>query len=326
MIRFACVVLATWMPAQALAGTLCAFDPAGKSGDYYKLLGEFAIQAEAWGAGAMEVKAYTDEQTAALDYEAGKCDGVAATGVRLQRFNRFSSTMEAVGGLPSYDHVKALIHDLAKYNPPNLISSDHETAGVLPLGAVYLFVRDRKIDTVNALAGKRIATMDYDKAAPVMVDTVGAVMVPSDLGTMGPKFNNGDVDACYVSAAGWAPFELERGLKVGGGVLDYPIAMATMQLMIRKSKFPEGFGSKSRAWFYDNYDRAMGMVKSSEAEIPSKYWIETQGTEGFDDMFQQVRIKLRDEHKAYDKTMLGAMKKKRCRIDSARSECAESLE
>ena len=31
-------------------------------------------------------------------------------------------------------------------------------------------------------------------------------MVPADLGSLGPMFNNGDVDACYVSAPAYAPF------------------------------------------------------------------------------------------------------------------------
>ena len=87
----------------------------------------------------------------------------------------------------------------------------HETAGIVPLGAVYLFVGDRSIDTVSE-AGKRIAISDYDKPSLVMVDRVGAIMVPADLGSLGPKFNNGDVDACYVSAPGYAPFELWRVL------------------------------------------------------------------------------------------------------------------
>ena len=91
--------------------------------------------------------------------------------------------------------------------------------------------------------GKRIATMDYDKAAPVMVDRVGAIMVPADLGSIGPKFNNGDVDACYVSAPAYAPFELHRGLGANGGVIKYPIAQATLQLMVRHEKFPEAFGT-----------------------------------------------------------------------------------
>ena len=87
-------------PLQAHAATICAYDPAGKSGDFFRLLGDYALEAGKWGA-TIELKAYTDEETAAKDFAAGQCDGVVATGVRLQRFNNFPSTFEAVGGLPN---------------------------------------------------------------------------------------------------------------------------------------------------------------------------------------------------------------------------------
>jgi len=317
-------LLATSLPAQA-ANVICAYDPAGKSGDYFKILEDYALEAQGWGV-EVEVKAYTDEETAAKDYEAGKCNGVVATGVRLQRFNRFPTTIEAIGALPTYDHLRYTINDLQKYSPPNLRKGEHETAAIMPIGAVYLFVRDRNTDTVGELAGKRIATMDYDKAAPVMVDGIGAIMVPADLGSIGPKFNNGDVDACYVSAPAYAPFELHRGLGTAGGVIKYPIAQATMQLLIRHSAFPEDFAKKSRTYFYGKFDTILGLVKQAEKEIPSSKWIEITGTEDFDDMFLGVRLELRDKHGAYDGTMLKAMRKKRCAIDSSRPECVEKKE
>jgi len=317
-------LLATSAPAMA-ANIICAYDPAGKSGDYFKLLEDYALEAQGWGVD-VEIKAYTDEETAAKDYDAGKCQGVVATGVRLQRFNRFPTTIEAIGALPTYDHLRYTINDLQKYSPPNLKVGEHETAAVVPIGAVYLFVRDNSINSVGELAGKRIATMDYDKAAPVMVDKVGAIMVPADLGSIGPKFNNGDVDACYVSAPAYAPFELHRGIASGGGVIRYPIAQATMQLLIRHSAFPEDFGKKSRTYFYNKFDEIVGIVKKAEAEIPADKWIEVEGTEGFDDMFLGVRLALRDDHGAYDGTMLRAMRKKRCALDKTRAECVEQKE
>ena len=82
--------------AYAQAKTICAYDPGGKSGDFSKILEDYKLQAGTWGV-QIDIKTYTDEETAAKDYEAGKCDGVVATGVRLQRFNHFPSTIEAIG-------------------------------------------------------------------------------------------------------------------------------------------------------------------------------------------------------------------------------------
>ena len=234
-------------PAQAESRSMCIFDPAGRSGDYFRFLQEYVLAAKGWGVD-IELKPYTDEETAAKDYEAGACDGVIATGVRLQRFNRFPSTIEAMGALPSYELLGQMINTIARYDSAaaRMTSGNHETVGLIPVGAVYLFVRDRNIDTVEELAGKRIATMDYDLAAPKMVDRVGAIMVPADLGSIGPKFNNGDVDACYVSAPVYEPFELWKGLGSNGGVIKAPLAQATLQVLVNRTRFPEGFGKKSR--------------------------------------------------------------------------------
>lgn len=318
--------LAAAAPAEAKQ-TVCAFDPAGRSGDYYQLLEEFALQAKGWGAD-IELKAYTDEETATKDYEAKKCDAVVATGVRLQRFNRFPATLEAIGALPTYNHLKTMVNILANSAgaAKSLVTDDNETAGIMPIGAVYLFVRDRSVNNVAALAGKRIATMDYDKASPVMVNRVGAITVAADLGSIGPKFNNGDVDACYVSAPAYKPFELQRGLGDKGGIIKLPLAQATMQVLIRRSAFPEGFGEQSRKFFASKFDHAVSVVKKAEAEIPAKYWVEVGSLDDFDDMFQDVRVALRDQHGAYDKSMLRVMRDQRCKIDAARSECAEQKE
>lgn len=321
--------LATAAPAQADEPLdICIFDPAGRSGDYYRFMQDYVLAAKGWGV-EIEIKPYTDEETAAKDYEAGSCDGVVATGVRLQRFNRFPSTIEAMGALPNYEVLGQMVNTIAKYDSAavKMTSGDHETVGFIPVGAVYLFVRDRNIDTVGELAGKRIATMDYDSAAPTLVDRVGAIMVPADLGSIGPKFNNGDVDACYVSSPVYAPFELWKGLGETGGVLRAPLAQATLQVLLNRTKFPEGFGKKSRTHFAERYPEAVALVTKTDAGIPAKYWVDIpeDRTAEWDEMFLDVRVQLK-ESGAYDATMLSVMKKLRCGADNERAECALTRE
>ena len=325
------LVLGTFAASSAYAESrrLCIYDPAGKAGDYYRILADYSIEASGWGV-ELEIKAYTDEETAAKDYEAGQCDGVLATGVRLQRFNRFPSTIEAIGAITSYDILKQMVQTLSKYETAaaRLKNEDNETVGIIPVGAAYLFVRDRNNDTVQELAGKRIATMDYDKAAPVMVSRIGAIMVPADLGSIGPKFNNGDVDACYIPASAYQPFEIWRGLEPSGGILRLPLAQATLQLLVRPSRFPADFGAKSRTFFTSRFDDALTIAKKAEADIPAKYWIEVDEASlpGFEELFLGVRLKLRDEVGAYDAQMLNVLRKLRCAKDGSRSECVEQKE
>ena len=323
------IVLGLFMNvSQVQAATICVYDPGGKTGDYYRMLEQLALQSSGWGTD-VNIKTYTDEATAVNDYRAKSCDGVLATGVRLQKFNNFPTSLEAIGGLPNYDLLKQLITEVTKSKSASakLVSEEHETAGIIPIGAVYLFVRDRKIDTVSALSGKRIATFDYDQPSITMVKRVGAIMVPSDLATLGPKFNNGDVDACYVSAPVYGPFELSKGLGKKGGIVRLPLAQATLQLVIRKEKFAAEYGSKARAFFLEQYPEALRIVQNAEKNIPPKYWIDLpeDSLPGFDELFQDSRISLRDSG-AYNGKMLNVMFKLRCKQDNSRTECAEGKE
>jgi hypothetical protein len=315
-------------PASAESRTMCGYDPAGKSGEFFRLLNDYALKAGEWGVN-IELKAYTDEETAAKDYEAGQCDAVVATGVRLQRFNNYPSTLEAIGALPTYKSIQSMSKSLAKYEgmAKPLSKGGHETVGIIPAGAVYLFVRDRNIDTVGELAGKRIATMDYDKAAPYMVNKMGAIVVPADLGSIGPKFNNGDVDICYMAAVGFGPFELHRGLASGGGVIKAPLAQGTFQVLIHQDKFPADFGAKSRQYWADNFQKALVAVNKADSSIPADKWIDIPADRlaEWDALFQDVRVELRGKG-AYNGTMLGYMKQTRCYQDKTRAECADKRE
>jgi hypothetical protein len=329
-VKFIAALLALAAAAPALAETrsVCVYDPAGRSGDYYGLMSKYAVNASTWGV-ELEVRPYTDEETAAKDYEAGQCDGVVATGVRLQRFNRFASSIEAIGGLTQYDLLKEMVTTLStSAGAQTMLAHEGNTVvGFIPVGAVYLFVRDRNVDSVAELAGKRIATMDYDIASTHMVNRVGAIVVPADLGSIGPKFNNGDVDACYVSAPAYRPFELQHGIGTKGGILKAPLAQATLQVMLRESRFPAGFVQKSRTDLAGRFDEALAIVKKAEADIPAAAWVTVSpATLGeWDSLFQDVRVQLRDKG-AYDTNMLKVMKQLRCKKDPSRSECAEQKE
>jgi len=324
------VLLPLFAASVAHAGqTICVFDPAGKAGDYYGMLNDFSVDATAWGAD-IKLKVYLDQETATRDYDAGRCDGVVVTGARLQRFNLFPATIEAMGAVGSYELLQSMLDSLAKYPSAakHMKKGGHETIGIIPLGAVYLFLRDRSNDTVAELAGKRIATMTYDKASPVMVKQLGAVLVPADLATFGPKFNNGDVDACYVSATGYRPFELHRGIGKKGGILQLPLAQGTLQVMIHTDRFPATMGTEGRKWFAARFPKALEVVKRAEADIPATTWIPVAEADlpGFDELFLQGRLQLRDKHKIYDAKMLSALRKVRCSKAPGRAECAAKRE
>lgn len=315
--------------SSAQAATVCVYDPAGRTGFMYKMAEGWAINAASWGA-SVELKPYTDEATAVNDFTAGSCDGVMASGVRLQRYNASSYTVEAVGGVPGYDLMGPVLNALqtkANY-APMFDAGAYETVGIWPLGAVYVMVSDKSLASVGAMSGKRIASLDYDTASGLAIQRMGGVGVSADLATLGPAFNNGELDVVFLPATAYTPFELWHGLGDKGGIITSPLLQVTYQILVHDGKFPDGFGTKSRAWVAGDFDTAMKAIKAAEDGIPDKYWVTpTAAAQAELDGFgQKMRLELRDQVKSYDGRVLSLLKKARCNADGTRAECAQSLE
>lgn len=317
-------LLSSSVVAQAETLSLCVYDPSGANGDAFQLMKEYRIAAQGWGVD-FKLKPYTDEKTASEDFKAGQCDGVVLTGTRVRSFQKFTGTIEAMGAVPSYDHLRSVVGylaspKLAKYQK----SGDYETAAVFTGGAVYLFLNDRKVNTVEQLAGKRLAVLEYDTASKVMASQVGASVVGAEIGTFAGMFNNKNVAICYAPALAYEALELYKGMGGSGGVIKYPLAQVTFQVLIRSSKFPVTFAAESRKWATQNFDRFKGMAVQAEKKIPGPKWVDIPANDRarYDEMFLETRVRLRDQEKIYDKTMLNIMKRVRCKKDGARAECA----
>jgi len=316
-------------PASAgVKASLCVYDPGGASGDLFNLMKDYRAAAVAWGVD-FQLKPYTDEKTAAEDFKAGQCTAALITGTRGRPFQKFAATVEAMGALPSYGELKSVVSILLGKKAAKLMKrNEYEVAGIWPAGAVYLFVRDRKIDTAGELAGQRLSTLDFDEAAKTMVRQIGASMVAADVGTFGGMFNNGSVMACYAPATAYNALELYKGIGSKGGIVRYPLAQMTLQLLIRTADFPEGFPQASRDYAKKSFTSGLRVVKDAERLIPAKHWIDIPQADKdrYDEMFLDVRIRLRDDKRVYHKSMLKLMRRIRCKKDGARAECAEKRE
>lgn len=308
--------------------TLCIYDPSGGNGDIFNLMKDYKNAAVGWGVD-FAMKPYTDEKTAAEDFKAGKCDAVVLTSTRVRLFHKFAGTLEAMGGLTSYDQLGKIVTQFATPKGGALLKTpEYNILGVFPGGAIWLFLRDRTIDTVPELAGKRIATLDYDEAAKTMVRHVGASLVPADLGNFAGMFNNGNVDACYAPAVAYKGLELYKGLGSKGGVARYILSHLTFQIVSRVATFTDDFANASRKWGADNFARYRGVVEKADRDLPANKWIDIQPVDKikYDTMFQEVRLRIRDDIKVYDKNMLTLMRRVRCQAEPARAECAEQKE
>lgn len=160
-----------------------------------------------------------------------------------------------------------------------------------------------------------------------MVDVVGASMVPAEVGTFAGIFNNGRADACYAPATAIKPLELLKGMKRGGGIVRFPLAQLTFQIITRSASMPEGFGLKSRKWVAGQFNQGVKMAKKAERSIPKKYWVDIDAAAkpAYEAKFRQVRIRLHKKGE-YDRRILRLMKRIRCRADKSRAECAQKGE
>ncbi len=320
------VVIASAGPADKKM-KLCIYDPAGAHGDIYNMAKDYGLQALEWGVD-FEMKPFTDEKIAAEDFKANQCDAVVLTGFRGRAFNQFTGSIDSIGSIPSYEHMRIVIKALA--NPklaPRMNNGPYEVAGIVPMGAGYLFVNDRKINTVDALTGKKIAVLEYDKAQERLVSQVGASAVSSDLSSYASKFNNGSVDICAAPVAAYSAMELYKGMEPRGGVVRYALGQMSLQLIIRQELFPEGFGQKSRDYYFAQFDRALSLINASAAEVDKKWWIEIPEKDKlhYAEMMRQARISLRDDG-IYHASMMTLLRKVRCKINPTHGECTEKVE
>lgn len=330
MIRksLAALMLAAVAPlVSAQTVKMCVFDVIGANGDIYNMVKDYALEMKSHGVD-FELKPYTDEGVAVGDFNAGQCDAVAATDLRTRPFNRFTGTVSAVGALPTYDDLKTLLATLAQPKAASLMKRDgYEVLGIVPAGAGYLFVNDRSMDTAGDLAGKRMATLDYQKDAIHMVNFVKATVVPSDITNFAGKFNNGSVDTAYAPAFAYEALELYKGLGDKGGIVDYPLAQLTIQIISRDDVLDDETAQAARQVAWDMYPQAMNLINKQEEAIPEDKWIRIpeKDIQGYQEMFRQNRIEMRDglngAPDVYHPKMLGLLSKIRCSSNPSASEC-----
>ena len=323
--------------AQA-AQKICVYDLLGTSGDLFNMAKDYIVAAQKHNV-SLELKGYTDERVAVEDFRTGQCDGVIATAFRTRQFNSIAGAIDSLGAttivkdgkidMPlSYEVVRRIVQT---YSDPKagklMVDGNYEVGGVIPLGAAYPVVNDRKLSSVEALAGKRMASFDYDKAQAVMIQKIGGQPVSADIMNFSTKFNNGSVDFIAAPTLAYKPLELHKGIGKNGGMVRFPVLILTYQVILNKTKFPEGFGDQSRDYWLTQFDRALQLVKQSDAGIPPSTWVElsTENAYKYTLMLRESRIDIAQKG-LYDKRGLKIIKRIRCSVNPADPECATKSE
>lgn len=310
---------------------VCVFDLLGKSGESYKLLEEWALAAKSWGV-QVKLSAYQDEAKVDQDVKAGKCDAFYMTSMRSRAYNKFAGSIDAIGGVPNNDiAMKAISYVLDKRNSKRLMTQigkeKFEVAGIGQIGPAYIFVRDRGLNKLEQVKGKKFAVLHYDYAQKIMVNRIEAVPVMSEISNFIRKFNQGEVDIVAAPAYAFKPLELEKGLGSRGAMINFPVVNVTADLIIRPDKFPASFAAQSRSWFVRQLPRSFAMVKRMEAEIPSKYILNLSREDrvAYQKILRDGRLDLTKQG-IYDSGMMTVLKRARCTVERTNFECSISGE
>lgn len=301
---------------------ICIFDPIGANGPAVGYAKDYMLEAKKWGVNA-DIKAYTDERVAAEDLKAGQCDAAAITTLRAKQFNKFVGSLDAVGGIPDNAHMDMVLKTLSSPRMAPLMRNGHyEVVGNIPLGAAFVMVNDRAINSIEKAAGKKVAVMEWDKSQAKMVQRMGAQPVASDVINFVGKFNNGQVDIIAAPGIAFRPLELHRGLGTKGAIVNMPFMQITAVMVIRHEKFKPGDGQRLRSVVASRLDNSFALIKRSEADIPSQYWSRVPQVE-IDDYFRlmrEARVAMTQDGE-YDPDMMRFLKRVRCRYEPANAEC-----
>jgi hypothetical protein len=173
------------------------------------------------------------------------------------------------------------------------------------------------------MKGKRIMSLEYDPAQSFMVRRIEAVPVLTDINTVMSAFRDNRIDIIALPALAFRPLRVEDTLGPNGVIGRFPLMMLTYQVILDRSKFPEGFGQKSRTWWVSQYDRALQLIRKAETlDVSASLWLDPspEATYRYNLMVQEGRIDMARQG-IYDKRALRIMKKVRCHVNPTDNEC-----
>tara|TARA_R110002072_G_scaffold140765_8_gene285229 strand:- start:19820 stop:20857 length:1038 start_codon:yes stop_codon:yes gene_type:complete len=302
--------------------TMCVFDFIGNDGPVHKSMKEYKIDAYRWGVD-LSFKVYTDDRVASEEFKNGVCDMLNLPGLRAREYNDFTGSINAVGALPTYEHLGVIIKTLSSKKAVKLMrKGEYEIIGISPIGAIFLFVNDRNIKVPADMAGKRITVLDNAPETGYLAERIGMTPVSSSIMNALQKFNNHAVDITGAPGLAYEPMEMYKGLEPNGGIIKWPSLQITMQLIVRWDKIPADFGQKSRELLANKYLESIKTIEQSEQTIPEKYWIEISDADKnkWNEIFRESRITLRDRN-IYNAKALTLFRKVRCKVDPNLAEC-----
>lgn len=306
---------------------VCVWDIFGRSGPIYGAAQDQRRKILQYGIN-VEMVPYTSESVMVEELKSGTCDAALMSGLRARLFNKYTGTLDSIGGFPERDQMRLGLQLMADpRSADRMVSNGYVVMGIAPAGAAHVFVNDRSINTLAKASGKRVVVLDYDPTQAEMISGVGATPVVADIVNAPNMFNTGVVDVLAAPLAAYEVLELYKGLEPDGGIIDLPLTHITMQLIGREEVIPNELAQFVREAFHQGFDEIISRVRMEEEKVPDKWWIEipAEDRREYDALMQEARLQLREQG-YYSGDMLTLQRKIRCRTDGSREECSNPVE
>ena len=302
--------------------TWCVYDMAGNSGDVMQAMKDYALAAKNWGV-ETKTKVYTSDQQAVDAFKNNTCDAVVASSFVTREFNSFMGTLGAVGLIPNHQVANQLFMNLDNASlKSHMTQNNYEAVGWMPIGPAYFMVRDRSLNSITELAGRKVGVLKSDPSQERMARRVGAVPVFMAFENAGQRFIQREIDVLASPVYAYQPLELHRGLGNRGGVINFPVAYISLVMITKQKEFPSGYGQKSREWFKARTPKMMQNVIQWEKTMPNKYWYDIPMADRTS--YQRLVAQLRKEFiksGVYDNKMIDLVLKIHCAQNEKYFEC-----
>lgn len=124
------------------------------------------------------------------------------------------------------------------------------------------------------------------------------------------------------------PLDLYKSLGEDGGVAGFVPGMLSLQLVIHRDRFPDGYGAESRISVVENiWDPVIKRIRQADEEKPDRDWAPISGEheKKYRSMLLDIRQQLRSKG-LYHHGIQRLLKTIRCKSDSSLAECNRDTE
>ena len=301
---------------------LCVFDLLGANGPSMSIAKDYSLFAKQHNVD-IQVKNFNVFSQLITAFDNKTCDGIVGDNFGTRKYNNFMATIGAVAAIPNYQVAQSVFQAISTPKLAHKMKQgDYEVIGYMPYGFAYLAGKDRSVNTLEKSKGLRIGVLSVDPSQRRMADRVGMQPILMTIDDAPARFAKGEFDIVPIPAIVYAPFEGEKALGPNGGVMNYPMALMTMNFILRQGNYPSDFAQKSRNWFAQKSPQMFRTVKQWDATIPNKMWVNIDEIDrkGYEHLASQLRKEFID-NKTYDPVMMNLIRHLHCNHNPSFIEC-----